>query len=200
MGNRGPKPDEQAGEKLFRALRELEVAFLDDGRKLQVSLQGLLKKYNFTPRNEMGKYLIEQSIVKKDLSMSTHKKPWYYYNGPRLNLKVCNEWITGMRLNKTLDEKEAAKPSVFAGEVHGLAPANPKGTVAEKIMSQNLQSIKDVVRMEYESEREQMVIEVTETGNEIFELERDLAIKKKEHHDNLIVLAYLKRKLKINNE
>lgn len=101
----GPKPDAQAGEKLFRALRELEIQFLNGGHSVQTSIQKLLKDHKFTPANEMGKYLVAQSILKRDPDNGSHKKPYYFYNGPRLSVQYCNELILQMKIERAADKK-----------------------------------------------------------------------------------------------
>lgn len=108
-GKRGVK-DDQAGERLFKALRELEIQFLNGGHSVQTGMKALLTDHDCAYTHQMAKYLVEQSIVKKDPDKGNKNKPFYYYNGPRLSVKYCNDLYLQMKLdNKATEGMKAPK-------------------------------------------------------------------------------------------
>lgn len=97
--------DKQIGEKLFTALRELEVQYLNGGYSVQTGVEALLKAHKCMWVHDMGKYLVAQSILVLDSKSSIRSRPYYYYNGPKLSVKYCNNLYTAMKLEKVTDKK-----------------------------------------------------------------------------------------------
>lgn len=105
----GMKANPENGKRLFDALRELEIQFLNGGYSVQTSLNKLLKSYKVPYVKELTRFLIEQSIVKKDEKNSKVRKPFYWYNGEKLTVKYCNSLILQMKLGRSADAKASSE-------------------------------------------------------------------------------------------
>jgi len=103
-----------AGEKLFKALRELEVAFLNDAGTVKTGLTVLMKKYDVPISNYVTKYLFENSIVKHS-DQSTKREPIIYWNGPRVSVQYCNELLRSIR-----DMKNDSRRFDIKGEIKSM--------------------------------------------------------------------------------
>lgn len=100
-----------AGEALYKALRTLEIEFLNGGNSVVGSIHVLLGKYDVPYRQEMAKYLKSQSIIKRDENKGSYKTPYYWYNGPQLSVRYCNELFTQMKLEMSLNQTKSTPPA-----------------------------------------------------------------------------------------